>query len=117
MMLDAERRGLTLRIQEAAEVPVIPSSLRLMHITLIGLFVALMVPLGLLFAIVALDKRVRSPEQIFRVARVPLLVSINYAPPQKDKTRHSRRGLWAVLMVAAVFAVYGIVFIIKLKTT
>jgi polysaccharide chain length determinant protein (PEP-CTERM system associated) len=116
MVLDAERRGLTMRIQEAAEMPVIPSSLRIMHLTLIGLFLAVLIPLGLLFAIVKLDRRVRSPQQIERLARVPLLVSIAYKPAQKDVVRERSRGLFVILMVAGVFAVYAATFLIKMKS-
>jgi hypothetical protein len=117
MVLDAERRGLTLRIQEAAEMPVIPSSLRLMHITLIGLIFAALVPLGILLAIVALDKRVRSPIQIEKLAKVPLLVSINYTPQKREVTLLKSRGFIALLMMAGVFAVYAAAFIIKMRQT
>jgi protein tyrosine kinase modulator len=117
MVLDAERRGLTLRIQEAAEMPVIPSSLRLMHITLIGLVIALMVPLGILLAIVAIDKRVRSPIQIEKLAKVPLLVSIHYTPARREVMLWRSRGFIVMLMMAGVFAVYAAAFIIKMRTT
>src|SRR6185369_9761686 len=117
MVLDAERRGLTLRIQESAEMPIIPSSLRLMHITLIGLVFAALVPLGILFAIVSLDRRVRSPIQIEKLAKVPLLVSINYTPQKREVMLLKSRGFLVALMMAAVFAVYAAAFIIKMRQT
>jgi polysaccharide chain length determinant protein (PEP-CTERM system associated) len=117
MVLDAEGRGLALRVQEAAEMPVIPSSLRLMHLTMIGLVLAAMIPIGLLFAIVSLDRRVRDPQQITRAARVPLLVSINYSPARRQMSRDRKRKLLAAAMIGGTFAVYVAVFIIKLKTS
>jgi polysaccharide chain length determinant protein (PEP-CTERM system associated) len=117
MLLDAEGRGLSLRIHEAAEMPVIPSSLRLMHLTLIGLIVAALVPLSLLFAIVALDKRVRSPQQIERLAKVPLLVSINYKPQRREVVFLRSPAFLVMLMMFGVFAVYAAAFIVKMRTT
>jgi hypothetical protein len=116
MDLDAERRGLTMRIEEAAELPVVASGLRLFELSLIGLLVAFLVPAGTLFAIVRLDPRLRSGEQIERLARVPLLVSIPYAPAAAGLSSR-RRGLLAAAMVTGVAAVYAAVFIVRLVVT
>jgi polysaccharide chain length determinant protein (PEP-CTERM system associated) len=116
MDLDAERRGHTMRIEEAAELPVVASGLRLLHLTLIGLLVAFLLPAGTLFAIVKLDPRVRSGEQIERLARVPLLVSIPDAPAADGPSPH-RRGWLAAGMLAGVFVVYAAVFIVRLVVT
>jgi hypothetical protein len=116
MDLDAERRGLTMRIEEAAELPVVASGLRLFELSLIGLLVAFLVPAGTLFAIVRLDPRLRSGEQIERLARVPLLVSIPYAPAAAGRSSR-RRGLLAAAMVTGVAAVYAAVFIVRLVVT
>jgi polysaccharide chain length determinant protein (PEP-CTERM system associated) len=115
MELDAQHRGLNMRVQEPAEMPASASSLRLMHLALIGLFVAFMVPLGFLFLLVRLDRRVRSPHQIARL--VPLLGTIADAPSHRDKSRFRSRGVAAVLMVVGVFVVYAATFVIKLKSS
>lgn len=115
--LDTERQGLTLRVQEPAEMPVTASSLRLLHVSAIGLTLAAVVPLGLLFAIVRLDGKVRSPRQIEHQAKVPLLGSIPYAAPPTARNRSRNRGVVAVLMVVGVFAVYVATFLYKLKTS
>jgi polysaccharide chain length determinant protein (PEP-CTERM system associated) len=117
MMLDAERRGLTLKVQEAAEMPVIPSSLRLMHVVIIGMILAMLVPLGFLLAVVALDRRVRSPDQIVRLAKVPLLVSVGYTPARRDMSRERKRMILVALMVASVLMVYAGALVYKLKTS
>jgi polysaccharide chain length determinant protein (PEP-CTERM system associated) len=116
MDLDAERRGMTMRIEEPAEMPVVASGLRLFQLSLIGLIVAVMVPLAYLFAIVRLDPRVRSPEAIERVARVPLLVTIPGAA-RRDGSSVRRRGLVAATMVAGVFVVYVAVLLVRMKIT
>jgi uncharacterized protein involved in exopolysaccharide biosynthesis len=116
MDLDAEHRGLTMRIQEEAEVPATASSLRLVHLSLIGLFLALAVPLGLLFAIVRFDRRVRSPQQIERLANVPLLVSIPYEG-SRHRSLTRRRDVQVALLVCGVFLVYGATFVIKMMSS
>ncbi|HEY2728754.1 MAG TPA: hypothetical protein VGK52_02365 [Polyangia bacterium] len=116
MDLDAEHRGLTMRIQEEAEVPATASSLRLVHLSLIGLLLALAIPLGLLFAIVRFDRRVRSPQQIERLANVPLLVSIPYEG-SRHRSLTRRRDVQVVLLVCGVFLVYGATFVIKMMSS
>jgi polysaccharide chain length determinant protein (PEP-CTERM system associated) len=116
MDLDAERRGHTMRIEEAAELPVVASGLQLVHLVVIGLLVAFLLPGGTLFAVVKLDPRVRSAEQIERLARVPLLVSIPDAPGNEAPSPN-RRGWLAVGMVAGVFVVYAAVFIVRMVVT
>src|SRR5690606_28007448 len=49
MGLDQENRGLTLRVQDPATVPLRPSGLRFMHIGAAGFVFAVALPLGLLF--------------------------------------------------------------------
>ncbi len=115
MDLDIERRGLTLRIQEAAELPAMASSMRLLHMTAIALVVAAVVPLGLLFAVVRLDPKVRSRWQIERIARVPVLAAIPDAPLARDKERHRRQRSLVVIMVAGVLVIYAVVFVIRQK--
>src|SRR6185312_2911244 len=106
MELDAKHRSFNMRIQEPAELPATASSLRLMHLVLIGLILAVLVPLGY---------RVLSPAQIHRL--VPLLGSISYAPSVREKSRLRTKEFLALLMVIGVFVVYLTVFVIKLKTT
>jgi len=98
-------------------MPVIPSSMRLSQITAIGLVFAMMVPIGILFGLVSLDRRVRAPQQIAKLAKVPLLVSINYTPERRAMSRERKRTLVAAGMVGGVFLVYAAAFIVKLKTS
>jgi len=116
MDLDAERRGHTMRIEEAAELPVVASGLPLSQLVIIGLLVAFLLPGGTLFAVVKLDPRVRSGEQIERLARVPLLVSIPDAPGEGAPSPN--RGGWlAAGLVAGAFVVYAAVLIVRMVVT
>jgi polysaccharide chain length determinant protein (PEP-CTERM system associated) len=115
MDLDVERRGLTLRVQEAAELPAISSSMRLLHMTAIALAVAFLVPLALLFAVVRLDPKVRTRGQIERMTRVPVLAAIPDAPLPRDKERNRRQRSLVIIMVGGVLVIYAVVFIIRQK--
>jgi uncharacterized protein involved in exopolysaccharide biosynthesis len=112
MELDIEQRGFTLRIQEPAEMPMTASGLRLLHKTAIGLVLAILVPLGFLFAVVRFDPRVRSVGQIERLANVPLLVAIPYAAPGGEARERNRRYL-AIGMIVVVLIIYAVVFVLR----
>jgi polysaccharide chain length determinant protein (PEP-CTERM system associated) len=116
MDLDAEHRGFRMRVQEEAEVPATASSLRLIHFAIIGLVLALLIPIGVVFAIVKFDRRVRSARQIERLAHVPLLVSIPYEAG-RYRVRSRGRDVKVALLVGGVFLVYGTTFIIKILST
>jgi len=114
MVLSEEQQGFSLRVQEPAELPVTPKGLSLTHYSIMGLVLGLIAPIALLFGILKLDPRVRSPRQIEAAARVPLLVSISYKPSKRDRVRLRARLLFACLMVAGVGAVYMATLIVKL---
>jgi len=114
MNLDAERRGLSFRIQEPATVPLRPSGLRLMHVAGAGLAAAALAPLVLLIGLIKLDPRVRSPLQIEREAGLPVLGSIPmYRTGSKRKEAFRRRAL-AITLFLLVPIAYGLVLTLKL---
>jgi capsular polysaccharide biosynthesis protein len=117
MDLDSEHRGLTLRVQEAAELPVVSSSVRLMYVALGGLVFALAVPLLILFALVKLDPRVRSAPQIERVLRLPLLAAIPGTVSPVEKTRQRTRWILAGALVVGVFVVYAAALVMKMQSS
>jgi uncharacterized protein involved in exopolysaccharide biosynthesis len=110
--LDVERSSVILRVQEPPSMPVIASGLRVMHKSLIGVVLAVLVPLGVLFAIVSFDGRVRSAEQIERLARVPILVSIPYGPSDEERRRTWRRRFLSLLLIASVCVAYAVTYLI-----
>jgi len=111
MELDREQRGLTLRVQDPAAVPLRPSGLRLMHLALGGLALAALVPLGLLYLMVTYDPRVRSVRQLERRhGAYPILTAI----PQYRTGRDRRRELGRMAVTASIFftvlAAYGLAY-------
>ena len=115
MNLDAQQRGLTFVIQNPAVMPLTPSGLRFMHFGIAGLVLALGVPLGLLFGIARFDPRVRSVEQLVRLAGVTSLGVVPFYATPQDQRRESRHNLALGITVAAVVAAYLVLFWIKLR--
>lgn len=117
MNLDAERRGLSFRIQEPATVPLRPSGLRLLHVAGAGLMVAVAAPLALLFGLIKLDPRVRSSLRIEREAGLPVLGTIPSYRTREQRSRSTRQFAVAALLVASVPLAYFLVFALKLTHT
>ena len=116
MGLDQENRGLTLRIQDPATMPLRPSGLRFMHIAAAGFMMALALPLGLIFLFVRFDPRVRVARQIAQKTSYPLLTVIPTYLTPKERRRQSLKLMAGAAMVCSVFVVYGLVFAFKLAS-
>lgn len=110
MELDRERRGLTMRIQDPAELPVRPTGLSLTHIALGGLAAAVAVPLALLFLLVRFDPRVRSPVQLERNAGLPVLTVVPTYRTARDRRREIMRVAMSVAIVFSVFLAFALVY-------
>lgn len=113
MRLDAEQRGLTMRIQDPAERPVRPTGLRLMHLALAGLLLAVAVPLGLLFLQARFDPRLRVGRQVAAASALPLLTVIPAYRTAADTRAWRAKAAFSALLVAGVIAVYAIAYAIK----
>ena len=117
MNLDAESRGLSFRIEEPASIPVQASGVRLMHVAAGGLSLAVFAPMGLLFAFVKLDPRVRSARQFEGRTNLPLLTVVPAYTTRRDRQLYAGRLMLGTGLCAAVLAVYGAVYLFKLAST
>lgn len=113
MNLDAEQRGLSFRIQEPAQMPLRPSGLRVMHVAGAGIALALLIPLGVLFALIKLDPRVRSPLQIEREAGLPVLGTMPAYLTGRRRRKALRRYALAASLFLAVPLLYGLTYTLK----
>ena len=114
MNLDAEQRGLSFRIQEPAAMPLRPSGLRVMHVAGAGIVLAMALPLLLLFGLIRLDPRVRSPLQIEREAGLPVLGSMPSYLNRKKRGQQLRRYALAAMLFLSVPVAYGLTYTLKL---
>ena len=113
MGLDQENRGLTLRVQDPAIMPLRPTGLRLMHIAAAGLLAGIAVPLGLLWLLVRFDPRIRSPQLIETRTHYPLLATIPAYPSPRERRRQFIRMAIGTSMVLAVVLLYGGIYAYK----
>ena len=117
MDLDAKQQGLTFRIQEPAVMPLRPSGVRLMHIAIAGLALAVLLPLGLLFGYARFDPRARSAAQIERMAGLPVLATIPTYPTPADRRRSVMHGTVLAVIIAGVMLCYAAMYLIRLETS
>ena len=76
MHLDMEGRGLTYKVQEPANLPLVPSGLRFLHFLVLGPLAGLGVPLGLLFVLIQVDPRVRLEAVLSDKMELPVIAVI-----------------------------------------
>lgn len=113
MDLDREQRGLTLRVQDPAAMPLQPSGLRLSHIMMAGLLVAFAVPLGGLFLLVRFDPRARSAAQLESGLSQPLLTVIPVYRTPADRRREWISTAMCAMALTGVIVFYAGVFVFK----
>ena len=109
MSLDAERRGLTFRVQEPAALPLRASGIRLMHFMAAGLLLGLAIPVTGLIALLRLDPRARNGQQLALAAGLPLLVTVPEYQTRPDRKRNAIRLAFAAIAAAVVVLAYGVV--------
>lgn len=114
MEMDREQRGLTLRVQDPAVMPLRPSGLRLTHFALAGIALAFAVPIGLLASLVQFDPRLRSAAQVERLVGVPVLATVPAYRNARDRRARRSRLLIAALLVLGAIGAYALLLIVRL---
>ena len=113
MQLDREERGLTLRVQDPATMPLRPTGLRFMHFAIGGLLMAVGIPLGLLFLRARFDPRIRSAQQLQRITERPLLTVVPTYHSPRDRRQELSRNAMSFGILALVVLAYGLAFGLK----
>lgn len=113
MELDREERGLTLRVQDPAIMPLRPTGLRFMHFAAAGLGLAVALPLALLFLVARFDPRIRSPRLLQRGSELQLLTVVPTYQTRRDRRLRFYRNALSIGLISLVFAAYGLVFAYK----
>ena len=114
MNLDRGRQGLTFKILEPATVPLSPKGLRFAHFVAGGILLGILVPLGLIFARLQLDPRIRIGAVISMTHKVPLAAVIPHLwTPGEIKTLR-RELLILTLTVGATLVMSVAVSVLRL---
>ncbi|MET1256769.1 XrtA system polysaccharide chain length determinant [Aliikangiella maris] len=115
MTIDAENQGLTIKVQEEATLPVIPSGLRYIHLVAIGLVLSILIPAGAAFGLSFIDNKVRDEAIITEKLMLPVLASVYYINTPEEKRSNLKKGALMSLAVLLVFACYVYVSWLRLK--
>jgi hypothetical protein len=110
MELDREERGLTLRVQDPAIMPLRPTGLRFLHFAIAGLLIAVVAPLALLFLRVRFDPRIRSASQLQKLSDRQLLTVVPLYRTPRDQRRLRLRQAMSVGILFVVVLAYGLAF-------
>ncbi|BAV34032.1 chain length-determining protein [Sulfuricaulis limicola] len=114
MSLDKEKQGLTIKIQEPATLPLTPSGLRFLHFVIGGLLLGVLMPVGLLYAKVQLDPRLRLGALISDKHKVPLLAAVPHLWVPAETQAVRRELAWLSLVVNGTLLVVVITGVLRL---
>lgn len=76
MNMDSDRQGLTFKIQEPATLPQSPLGPRFLNFVAGGILLGILIPLGLLFARLQLDPRIRVGSEIAAAHKLPVVTVV-----------------------------------------
>lgn len=105
MNLDKEQQGLTIKIQEPATLPLSPSGLRFLHFVIGGLLLAVLLPMGLLYAKLQVDPRVRLSSLILDRHKVPVLAVVPHFWTASEAQAARRELAWLSVMISGTLLV------------
>lgn len=111
MALDVQGQGLNYKIQEPPVYPTVPVGIRFVHLFLAAPFVGMLIPIGLIVALILLDPRIRFVERM-QSALPPSVAVLAVIPHMTTgQERRETRSEWrnVALFVAAVLVVYVMV--------
>ena len=115
MNIDIDNEGLSIKIQEAAFLPVTPEGLRFGHIILAGLIVSFLVPLGIVYLISILDGKVRSDSLISGKLNLNVLASVSQINTLEEEALVKKKALFMVGAIVFVWAVYSYAIWVRLQ--
>ena len=85
--LDIEERGLSFKITEPANYPILPSGLRFIHFAIMGVFLGIFIPLGIIFSIIYFDSKIRLEREVLESYE-------NICFIEKIPSFHGSRSAW-----------------------
>ena len=109
MNLDKDKQGLTIKVQEPAVFPREPNGLRFLHFVFGGLVLGIMAPLGLLYAKLHVDPRIRIGTMITDKRKVPLLATVPHMwSPRDARLAQRETQLLSLTMAGTILLVAAI---------
>lgn len=107
--LDREQQGISFKLQEPANIPLIPTGIRFLHFAAAGIILGLGVPIGLIYVMLQVDPRVRFSGVITNELNIPVLAELTRLPSYAEEHRAKLNLLLLSAGTIMVLVIYGIV--------
>lgn len=114
MNINKERQGLGFVIQEKAEMPLKPSGLQFRVVLMLGLLMSLLLPAGLLFALVQFDPRIRLASVVTDHLKVPVLAVVPHLWSPQEAQHLGNELRWSVIAGLWVFGLVILFMLLRL---
>jgi len=114
MNLDKDKQGLTIKIQEPATLPLSPSGLRFLHFVIAAPLLGVILPLGLIYARLRLDPRIRFGAVISEKLKLPLLTAVPHLWTPIEAQIIRREFQWISLAVTGTTLIFAVVIALRL---
>lgn len=113
MNLDAEQSGVGFRIHEPALFPLQSVGVRLLHVAMGGLLLAILLPIGAVAGWTQIDGKLRSAGALERSLGFPVMASIPAYRTTNDRGGERSRNALLVAIVVGVLMIYAILFALR----
>jgi polysaccharide chain length determinant protein (PEP-CTERM system associated) len=105
MNMDSERQGLTFKIQEPVALPQSSGGPQFLNFVAGGILLGVLIPLGLLYARLQLDPRIRIGSEIAVAHKLPIVTVVPHLwSPTELKSLRSELVLLTLIVVATIAA-------------
>ena len=111
--LDTQEKGSTFTILEAAKLPLTPFGIRFLHFAILGIFIGIITPVGIIVFLLQIDGKVRSGRHIMDEMGVPVLAEIPHYWKDNEKAALKRNYKLLMILISFVIAVYIVVSVLK----
>lgn len=115
MNINKERQGLGFSIQEEAELPLRPTGLQLKYAVFAGMLLSVLIPLGLLFALVKFDPRIRMSSTIAEQLKVPVLAVVPHLWAPGEIVHFKRELQTSIFISVGTLSVIAVLLVLRLN--